>query len=49
MMLPDGLGLVFNPPAIRVLGRRRFEVYIQARSDSDPQALAKVVQQFMDA
>ncbi|MDG4563215.1 MAG: multidrug efflux RND transporter permease subunit [Candidatus Competibacter sp.] len=50
MMLPDGLGLVFNPPAIRGLGAAGgFEVYIQARSDSDPQALAKVVQQFMDA
>ncbi len=50
MMLPDGLGLVFNPPAIRGLGAAGgFEVYIQARGDSDPQALAKVVQQFMDA
>jgi len=50
MMLPDGLGLVFNPPAIRGLGAAGgFEVYIQARGDSDPQALAKVMQQFMDA
>ncbi|MEZ5576472.1 MAG: multidrug efflux RND transporter permease subunit [Candidatus Competibacteraceae bacterium] len=50
MMLPDGLGLVFNPPAIRGLGAAGgFEVYVQARGDSDPQALAKVVQQFMDA
>ncbi|MER2601714.1 MAG: multidrug efflux RND transporter permease subunit [Candidatus Competibacter phosphatis] len=50
MMLPDGLGLVFNPPAIRGLGAAGgFEVYIQTRGDSDPQALAKVVQQFMDA
>ncbi|MCP5158045.1 MAG: multidrug efflux RND transporter permease subunit [Gammaproteobacteria bacterium] len=50
MMLPDGLGLVFNPPAIRGLGAAGgFEVYIQAHSDSDPQHLAKVVQQFMAA
>ncbi len=50
MMLPDGLGLVFNPPAIRGLGSAGgFEVYIQARSDSNPLNLATVVQQFMAA
>ena len=50
MTLPDGLGLVFNPPAIRGLGSAGgFEVYIQGRGDSNPQNLAKVVQQFMEA
>lgn len=50
MTLPDGLALVFNPPAIRGLGSAGgFEVYVQARGDSDPQKLATVVQQFMDA
>ncbi len=49
MMLPDGLGLVFNPPAIRGLGAAGgFEAYIQSRSDSDPKKLASVVQQFME-
>ena len=48
--LPDGLGLVFNPPTIRGLGTAGgFEAYIQARGDSDPQNLAKVVGDFMDA
>ena len=50
MRLPDGLGLVFNPPAIRGLGAAGgFEAYIQARGDSDPRKLAGVMQQFMDA
>ncbi|WP_334159001.1 efflux RND transporter permease subunit [Oryzomicrobium sp.] len=50
MMLPDGLGIVFNPPAIRGLGSAGgFEAYIQARGDSSPQKLAGVIQQFMDA
>jgi HAE1 family hydrophobic/amphiphilic exporter-1/multidrug efflux pump len=50
MTLPDGLGLVFNPPAIRGLGSAGgFEAYIQARGDSSPQNLANVVQQFMEA
>lgn len=49
MMLPDGLGLVFNPPAIRGLGSAGgFEAYIQARGDSDPMKLAGVIKQFMD-
>ena len=49
MMLPDGLGLVFNPPAIRGLGNAGgFEAYIQARGDADPQKLSGVVQQFME-
>jgi HAE1 family hydrophobic/amphiphilic exporter-1/multidrug efflux pump len=50
MGLPDGLGLVFNPPAIRGLGAAGgFEAYVQARGDADPQHLAKVVQDFIDA
>ena len=50
MTLPDGLGLVFNPPAIRGLGAAGgFEAYIQARGDADPQKLAGVIQQFMEA
>ncbi|MDE2583859.1 MAG: multidrug efflux RND transporter permease subunit [Betaproteobacteria bacterium] len=49
MTLPDGLGLVFNPPAIRGLGAAGgFEVYIQARGDSEPQKLAGVIQQFVE-
>ncbi len=49
MMLPDGLGLVFNPPAIRGLGNAGgFEAYIQARGDADPQKLAGIVQQFIE-
>ena len=49
MMLPDGLGLVFNPPAIHGLGNAGgFEAYIQARGDADPQKLSGVVQQFME-
>jgi HAE1 family hydrophobic/amphiphilic exporter-1/multidrug efflux pump len=49
MMLPDGLGLVFNPPAIRGLGNAGgFEAYIQARGDADPQKLSGVVQQFIE-
>ncbi len=50
MTLPDGLGIVFNPPAIRGLGAAGgFEAYVQARGDADPQKLAGVMQQFMDA
>ncbi|GEC96300.1 multidrug efflux RND transporter permease subunit [Zoogloea ramigera] len=50
MTLPDGLGIVFNPPAIRGLGAAGgFEAYIQARGDADPQKLAGVIQQFMEA
>jgi len=50
MTLPDGLGIVFNPPAIRGLGAAGgFEAYVQARGDADPQKLAGVMQQFMEA
>ncbi len=45
MMLPDGMAIVFNPPAIRGLGSAGgFEFYVQGRSDSDPRRLASVVQ-----
>ena len=50
MTLPDGLGVVFNPPAIRGLGAAGgFEAYIQARGDASPQKLAGVIQQFIEA
>ncbi len=50
MGMPDGMALVFNPPAISGLGRAGgFEAYIQARSDSDPKKLASVLQQFIEA
>ena len=49
MMLPDGLGLVFNPPAIRGLGAAGgFEVYVQSRGDASPEKLAGVIQQFVE-
>jgi HAE1 family hydrophobic/amphiphilic exporter-1/multidrug efflux pump len=50
MSLPDGMGLVFNPPPIRGLGSAGgFEVYVQNRVDGDPKRLSEVLQQFMDA
>ena len=50
MGMPDGMALVFNPPAISGLGSAGgFEAYIQARSDSDPKKLASVIQQFIEA
>lgn len=50
MTLPDGLGVVFNPPAIHGLGAAGgFEAYIQARGDASPQKLAGVIQQFIEA
>jgi len=46
----DGLVFAFNPPAIRGLGTAGgFEVYVQARSDPDPQRLAQIVQTFTQA
>jgi len=49
MTMPDGLGLVFNPPAIRGLGAAGgFEVYVQARGENDPQKLAGVLQTFVE-
>ncbi|MGZ8202540.1 MAG: efflux RND transporter permease subunit [Burkholderiales bacterium] len=41
----DGIVLAFNPPAIRGLGSAGgFEVYVQARADSDAQRLSQAVQ-----
>jgi hydrophobe/amphiphile efflux-1 (HAE1) family protein len=46
----DGIVLAFNPPAIRGLGSAGgFEMYVQARGDSDPKRLAQVVQGFTAA
>jgi multidrug efflux pump subunit AcrB len=46
----DGMVLAFNPPAIRGLGSAGgFEVYVQARGDSDPRRLAQAVQAFTAA
>ena len=50
MTFPDGIVLAFNPPAIRGLGTAGgFEVYVQARADSDPRRLAQAVQTFTSA
>lgn len=50
MMLPDGLGLVFNPPPIMGVGSvGGFEVYVQNRVDGDPLKLNQVVQDFIAA
>ncbi len=50
MMLPEGLGLVFNPPPIRGLGTAGgFEAYVQNRVDADPLRLNQAVKAFMDA
>ncbi len=46
----DGLVIAFNPAAIRGIGTAGgFEVYLQARSNPDPQRLFQVTQQFMAA
>jgi len=50
MTFPDGIVLGFNPPAIRGLGTAGgFELYVQARADSDARRLAQVVQTFTAA
>ncbi|MBL8480573.1 MAG: multidrug efflux RND transporter permease subunit [Rhodocyclaceae bacterium] len=50
MQLPEGLALVFNPPAIQGLGTAGgFEVYLQNRVDGDARHLAQVAGQFVDA
>ena len=47
-MLSDGIAFAFNPPAIRGLGATGgFEVYVRGRTDSDPQRLAHVANEFM--
>ena len=46
----DGMAVAFNPPAIRGLGSAGgFEVYVQARGDSDPRRLAQALQGFTAA
>ncbi|HZN25862.1 MAG TPA: multidrug efflux RND transporter permease subunit [Burkholderiales bacterium] len=50
MSFPDGVAVAFNPPAIRGLGTAGgFEVYVQARADSDPRRLAQNLQGFTAA
>jgi multidrug efflux pump len=50
MSFPDGIVLAFNPPAIRGVGTTGgFEVYVQARADSDTRRLAQAVQTFTAA
>ncbi|MBL8471705.1 MAG: multidrug efflux RND transporter permease subunit [Rhodocyclaceae bacterium] len=50
MQLPEGMGLVFNPPAIQGLGTAGgFEVYLQNRADGDARHLAQISGQFVDA
>ncbi len=50
MSQPDGIAIAFNPPAIRGLGSSGgFEVYVQSRSDTNPQHLAGVVNDLMEA
>jgi hydrophobe/amphiphile efflux-1 (HAE1) family protein len=46
----DGMAVAFNPPAIRGLGSAGgFEVYVQARGDSDPRRLSQALQAFTGA
>ena len=50
MSLPTGMGLVFNPPAIRGLGTAGgFEVYLQNRVDGSSKSLNEVTKQFIEA
>ncbi|HEY7241928.1 MAG TPA: multidrug efflux RND transporter permease subunit [Burkholderiales bacterium] len=47
--LRDGLVIAFNPAAIRGLGTAGgFELYLQARTDPDPQRLYLVTQAFLE-
>ncbi len=46
--LPDGIAFAFNPPPIQGLGQAGgFELYVQARGESDPQRLAQVTKDFI--
>src|SRR5262245_29745490 len=46
----DGMVIAFNPAAIRGLGTAGgFELYLQARTNPDPQRLFQVTQQFLAA
>ena len=50
MGFPDGMAIVFNPPAIRGLGTTGgFEFYVQGRTDADPRHLASAVNGLADA
>ncbi len=50
MGLPDGMAMVFNPPAIRGIGNAGgFEAYVQNRADGDPKRLAQVLDEFTAA
>ncbi|HSN32056.1 MAG TPA: efflux RND transporter permease subunit, partial [Ideonella sp.] len=48
--LTDGIAFAFNPPAIQGLAAAGgFEVYVEGRLDPDPQRLAQVTSEFMNA
>ncbi|MEP7208442.1 MAG: multidrug efflux RND transporter permease subunit [Casimicrobiaceae bacterium] len=48
--LSDGIAFAFNPPAIQGLGATGgFEVYVQGRTEADPQRLAQVTNDFIAA
>ena len=48
--LGDGVAFAFNPPPIQGLGQAGgYEVFVQGRTDPDPQRLAQVTQAFMAA
>jgi hydrophobe/amphiphile efflux-1 (HAE1) family protein len=50
LAFPDGLALVFNPPAIRGLGTAGgFEFYVQARQDTDAQRLGAATDALVNA
>lgn len=50
MQQPDGMGIAFNPPAIRGLGSSGgFEFYVQTRGDTDPGKLSAVVNNLIEA
>jgi len=50
MTFADGMAVAFNPPAIRGLGSAGgFEVFVQARGDSDPRRLSQALQDFTGA
>ncbi len=47
-MLSDGIAFAFNPPAIMGLGAAGgFEVYVQGRTNADPQQLSQVTNDFI--
>ena len=48
--LGDGIAFAFNPPPIQGLGQAGgYEVFVQGRTDPDPQRLSQVTQAFMAA